>query len=215
VFRSCRRFARDRLAHLTVRLLSVNEEQNEGKWSNERGGFSIVVLRLAVQFGMAQRPQLGYEPEGREFESLRAHHIYSLHHHNLRVVLIFKNWGTTGDNYVKAHANSLRLRFAKGHLLTEFCVPIGHSLVTMSDPEAQQIFGSSLLPKMRDAKSPEGMESGFLALHAGEDGVKAASQHVRLCQRATVGRPEDESFLPAVNEVFRASPPPAKPGRLP
>jgi hypothetical protein len=66
--------------------------------------------------------------------------------------------GTTGDNFeVEARTYSLGLRFAKGHILTEFRVPVSHGLVTMPDPETQQVFRSSQFPQMRDAKTPEAM----------------------------------------------------------
>jgi hypothetical protein len=94
------------------------------------------------------------------------------------------------------------LRFAKGHILTEFRVSISYGLVTVPDPKTQQVFRSSLLSKVRDAKSPEGMESGFFSLHAGKDGVKTTPQYIRLCERTAVRRPEDKTFPPAVNEVF-------------
>jgi hypothetical protein len=117
-------------------------------------------------------------------------------------LVLVECWGTTGDNFeVEANADSLRLRFAKGHILTEFRIPVSHGLVSVPDPEAQQVFRSSLLSKMRDAKSPEGMKSGFFSLHAGKDRVKAASQYARLRERTAAGRAEDKTFLPAVNEV--------------
>jgi hypothetical protein len=100
--------------------------------------------------------------------------------------------GTTGDNFeVEANPNSLRLRLAEGYILTEFGVPIGHSLVTVTDPETQQVFRSSLLSNVCDAKSSEGMESGFLSLlcwqGSGEVCV-AARSIVRARCRWTIGR---------------------------
>jgi hypothetical protein len=68
--------------------------------------------------------------------------------------------GTTRDNFeAEANSNSLCLRFAEGDILTEFRVPVGHGLVTVPDPETQQVFRSSLFPKMRNAETPEGMEA--------------------------------------------------------
>ncbi len=46
-----------KLAH-TVRLLSVNGEQNGAKQGNERGGFSSVLLYLVVWFGMGWQGEL-------------------------------------------------------------------------------------------------------------------------------------------------------------
>jgi len=53
------------------------------------------------------------------------------------------------------------LCFSESYILAEFGVPVGHGLVTMTDPETQQVFRSSLLPKVRDTETPEGMKSGF------------------------------------------------------
>jgi hypothetical protein len=72
--------------------------------------------------------KFGYEPEGREFESLRARHSFPLHHKRLRSVALTESWGTLGDNFeVEANSDALRLRFAEGHILTEFRVLIGNA----------------------------------------------------------------------------------------
>jgi len=43
-------------------------------------------------------------------------------------VALTESWGTPGDKFeVEANSDSLRLRFAEGHILTEFRVPIGNS----------------------------------------------------------------------------------------
>src|SRR5205807_2129700 len=96
----------------------------------------------------------------------------------------------------------LRLRFAEGHILTEFRVSVGHGLVTVPDPEAQQIFRRSLFPKMRDAEAPEAMEPGFLPPHAAENQMQTAPQYIRLRERAAARRAEDEAVPPPANEVF-------------
>ena len=62
---------------LAVRLFSLNEEQDQAKWRKGTGWVSIAVLDLAAWFGRPWTLKLGYEPEGREFESLRAHHSFN------------------------------------------------------------------------------------------------------------------------------------------
>src|SRR5439155_3349475 len=57
-----------------VRLLSVNWVQNEAKRGNSADPDFNVCLRLGVWRCPVWRYPFGYEPEGREFESLRARH---------------------------------------------------------------------------------------------------------------------------------------------
>jgi hypothetical protein len=58
----------------TVRLMSANSVQTEAKPSNSRRGETNVRLVLGGWSCLAWAVKLPYEPEGREFESLRAHH---------------------------------------------------------------------------------------------------------------------------------------------
>jgi len=51
-----------------------------------------------------------------------------LHHNRLRSVALTESWGTLGDNFeVEANSDTLRVRFAEGHILTEFRGPIGNA----------------------------------------------------------------------------------------
>jgi hypothetical protein len=54
----------------------VRESRPKAAKSNlKSSGAFQVLLDLVVPFRMAYRPTFPYEPEGREFESLRAHHL--------------------------------------------------------------------------------------------------------------------------------------------
>jgi hypothetical protein len=55
---------------------------------------------------------------------------------------------------------------------------------------------------MRDAETPEGMEPGFLPLHAAKDHMQTTPQYVRLREWAAARRAENEAARPPVNEVF-------------
>ena len=93
--------------------------------------------RVSVSAPLAQLDRAsGYEPEGREFESLRAHHIFPLHHNDFGVCLNIESWGTQGDNFdAKANSHALGNGLAKLHILSELCIAISDSLVAVPNPE--------------------------------------------------------------------------------
>jgi len=62
----------------TVRLLSEKAIQTGTKRSKANGRIPLVLLHFVVRVCTASRPKLRYEPEGREFESPRAHHSLNL-----------------------------------------------------------------------------------------------------------------------------------------
>ena len=53
----------------------MNGVQPEAKATNSSDMFWGIYRYLAACLGMASRDVFPYEPEGREFESLRAHHL--------------------------------------------------------------------------------------------------------------------------------------------
>src|SRR6267154_5912177 len=61
----------------TVRLLSEKAIQTGTKRSKANGRIPLILLHFVVGVCTASRPKLRYEPEGREFESLRARHLFS------------------------------------------------------------------------------------------------------------------------------------------
>ena|SRR5438552_7719580 len=62
----------------TVRLLSEKAIQTGTKRSKANGRIPLVLLHFVGGVCTASRPKLRYEPEGREFESPRAHHSLNL-----------------------------------------------------------------------------------------------------------------------------------------
>jgi hypothetical protein len=59
-----------------VRVLSGNVVTRQPKLCKLRKSIRRILLDLLVRFDTAWLVKFGYEPEGREFESLRAHHSY-------------------------------------------------------------------------------------------------------------------------------------------
>src|SRR5437870_8427872 len=64
---------------VSVRVLSVNGVQSGAKRSNSGSTDLSVCLRLAACGCLACAAELDYEPEGREFESLRARHFSTVY----------------------------------------------------------------------------------------------------------------------------------------
>src|SRR5215469_14029744 len=105
------------------------------------------------------RPVFDYESEGREFESLRARHLFN----NLRAL----GCGNLGCNGVHCARIALQLE-SQAHLLSDtltkanirlqLAIDIGYSLRCIADPEFNQVFRHQIFAKMSYAVPPECME---------------------------------------------------------
>src|SRR5215813_10986584 len=96
----------------------------------------------------------GYEPEGREFESLRARHFFSLHHKYLSRTAQAYVEGSIGvhnrefsENFVRqAGTNSRGNQLAKLAILANFRITIRDRLIgRMPNPVIDELLGNVLL----------------------------------------------------------------------
>ena len=149
----------------------------------------------------------GYEPEGREFESPRAHHSNPHELFNLSCNLHSNSFRFSRSHRSHCARNrktsSGRLRYLspKLHIFRQLGVAIGHRLLSMSKPESDEVFRCALLPKPRRAKSSHSMEACLLRSEFFQERMKRSANHVGLRFARTIS--EDKPRLTVSNKCLQ------------
>src|ERR1035437_9766454 len=98
--------------------------------------------------------------------------------------------GATGCNYgliarirsqkLKPKPHVCRTQLPECHISFDHRISVCDALASVSNPEAEHVFGNTILPQVSNAVSAEGMKSRFCSPHLLEGRIQAASQGVSL-----------------------------------
>ncbi len=134
--------------------------------------------------GRTGRPGF-YEPEGREFESLRAHHS-NLHRYrklscNLRLVFHFfsryhrYHWGWN----LKTSPKLLCYFAPEFHILRQHGVAVRYGLLGLSESESDEVFRSPLFSQQCCAEPTHTMKACLLRTDLCQDRMERTAKHRR------------------------------------